>query len=929
MREQVDAIVEALRAALVSGVADEHTFEQTLASMKALVPETEIDRVHHLAGHVHLMDVLIEHAGGAARQQLLEQRAEIAAQLLRQYGSTDTPHWRSRAIVERVAAQMAAGDDPGKTAASAVEEIELLGFTDSDIDVAGSLTANVAVNSLCAAHQWLAAYDTDQAKKSDLVAVVSASLRMYATAWGIEDVKRDSVLDIAQAMRSGRLALDDTDFGHARALMVLLGLALRANPAAMPALEEVCLLVAQALAEAGQAREHISTKGTVPAKSDFDLRCDKVLADFEHGLKEQGYEEYLLQQANADLVELQPQSEDDRRAMRKAIVRLCDVAMPHAPPEAAQTLLASREYTLQLDAPPLPPLDAAGLQVEGEALLQRLRDELAGGGFPGLAGARAQFAIRTLLLRISDADEETAKVVLRIMSEIVAILAPYAEPDKATLAADLTTTIRQAFGELETVLEDDSIRGEVAGQAAKREMNRLLQSPTSDPYEQPAASPHQRQFASLLRPWTDRLGALPREPADSRDVAEATRISKRAEVADLRLRAAITEAQWIEQQRGSFRRVALDLRQFERRHHLMLIEPPWPAHPATVDANALFFSGTRDVQAVLEAACARIGMMAPVTHGTDDLTHTRWDLLRRSALAAFDFTGYDCAASDPPGGLPRSSEKREAIARAAAPVARVAYEYGWALVLGTALVTIAHEGQALPFDIDIEPVRLSGDGDSDAMRVVLGLQAALLGVQRGLRTTDLAATVARLREHFTGDVKAGPLLDTLAGSHDAMQVQLTAEALLERETAHRAMLALPAFSPVYPNANKPRTLFHVTAFRPWSKPCEKAVRQACSRAGMTYLIGYERLDPDILRAIWCDIAGASFVVADLTSLNPNVALELGIAQALGRPTLVLTQTPNLAAHFQPLTKVRTHSYATNAEGKLDLARLLDGHLQSE
>ena len=216
-----------------------------------------------------------------------------------------------------------------------------------------------------------------------------------------------------------------------------------------------------------------------------------------------------------------------------------------------------------------------------------------------------------------------------------------------------------------------------------------------------------------------------------------------------------------------------------------------------------------------------------------------------------------------------------------------------------------------------------------AMRVVLGLQAALFGVQRGVHTADLGATVARLRERLAGNVQATPLLDALAGSRDAMQVQLGAEALLERAAGRAAMLAIPAFPPVYPRGDEPRTLFHVTAFRLWSKSCEQAVREACSRAGVTYHIGYEHLDPDILRAIWRDIAGASFVAADLTSLNPNAVLELGIAHALGRPTLVLTQTPDLPTHLQALAKVRTHTYATDAAGGRDLARLLERFLRED
>lgn len=234
------------------------------------------------------------------------------------------------------------------------------------------------------------------------------------------------------------------------------------------------------------------------------------------------------------------------------------------------------------------------------------------------------------------------------------------------------------------------------------------------------------------------------------------------------------------------------------------------------------------------------------------------------------------------------------------------------------MVIIAREGQDIPFDIDVEPVRLA----DDAMPVILGLQNALYGVQRAVRTGDLDGTLVRLRERLAGDAHAQSVLNSLADSRDAVEVQLGAEALIERSGSRGMMLTLPVFPPAYPGSDGCRRLFHVTAFRKWSKPCEEVVRQTCVRVGIEYTIGYERLNPDILRAIWRDIATASLVVADLTCLNPNTVLELGIAHALGRPTLVLSRTPDLPKYL-PVAKVRMHSYDTSAAGKQNLAGLLD------
>ena len=50
------------------------------------------------------------------------------------------------------------------------------------------------------------------------------------------------------------------------------------------------------------------------------------------------------------------------------------------------------------------------------------------------------------------------------------------------------------------------------------------------------------------------------------------------------------------------------------------------------------------------------------------------------------------------------------------------------------------------------------------------------------------------------------------------------------------------------------------------------------------------LDPDIVRSIWDEICTATYVVCDLTALNPNVTLELGIVHTLGRNVLISPRT---------------------------------------
>lgn len=48
----------------------------------------------------------------------------------------------------------------------------------------------------------------------------------------------------------------------------------------------------------------------------------------------------------------------------------------------------------------------------------------------------------------------------------------------------------------------------------------------------------------------------------------------------------------------------------------------------------------------------------------------------------------------------------------------------------------------------------------------------------------------------------------------------------------------------------------------------------------------------ILSDVWSAIFGSRVIIADLSSSNPNVMYELGIAHTLGKPTLLLTQDMN-------------------------------------
>ena len=69
------------------------------------------------------------------------------------------------------------------------------------------------------------------------------------------------------------------------------------------------------------------------------------------------------------------------------------------------------------------------------------------------------------------------------------------------------------------------------------------------------------------------------------------------------------------------------------------------------------------------------------------------------------------------------------------------------------------------------------------------------------------------------------------------------------------------------------------------------IRPAIENAGFRAQRLEEFASTDLLvSVIWRAIKEAQVIVADLSGKNPNVFYELGLAHALGKPALILTQS---------------------------------------
>jgi hypothetical protein len=85
--------------------------------------------------------------------------------------------------------------------------------------------------------------------------------------------------------------------------------------------------------------------------------------------------------------------------------------------------------------------------------------------------------------------------------------------------------------------------------------------------------------------------------------------------------------------------------------------------------------------------------------------------------------------------------------------------------------------------------------------------------------------------------------------------------------------------------------FVIMPFSPLFKThYERVIRPAIEESGLRCIRGDEIYSkPRIMDDIWKSIRSARLVVAELTGKNPNVFYEVGLAQAIGKPVIILTR----------------------------------------
>lgn len=358
------------------------------------------------------------------------------------------------------------------------------------------------------------------------------------------------------------------------------------------------------------------------------------------------------------------------------------------------------------------------------------------------------------------------------------------------------------------------------------------------------------------------------------------------------------------------RQLALENRQYSLRHHMTLAFPAWSSPNSPQDPNAVFFSGSEAIQAILAQVCSDRQLTLLAKPIGKEYAQDRWAQLQTSNVAVFDFTEYT-----PPDFDNIDCNK-------AAQTASVAYELGIAFALGTPIVVVVKEGCPPPFDVDIEPVVIKQDNHAHKHFADV-VDRAFYGRQRESTDSSIAETFAYLTEQLpdklNSDSNFSLTLMSESDRNDPIKFHQIVQYALKLTGAGMPQILFPSIAGSYPNP-KDRRCFHVTAYRPnWAKQTRDITAAACQKFGVQYIRGDEVLTPNVIYSIWNEICRATHVVVDLTHLTANAALELGMAHALGRNTLLILQKnefdtnffPAIEKYFPSIRKLRLHPYSLN------------------
>lgn len=153
-----------------------------------------------------------------------------------------------------------------------------------------------------------------------------------------------------------------------------------------------------------------------------------------------------------------------------------------------------------------------------------------------------------------------------------------------------------------------------------------------------------------------------------------------------------------------------------------------------------------------------------------------------------------------------------------------------------------------------------------------------------------------LSKLWSADTK--PELDALA-QHSAGSYELhpTLIGFLKAVEGQLATVPRPDYMFSFPLGDRPRqpgdkrSAFVAMPYKPkWSRLVERTVQASAKESNFSVEVSRNSEKPGLItNQIWNEIRKAEVVVADISNENPNVFYELGLAHALGKEVILLSQ----------------------------------------
>ena len=549
-----------------------------------------------------------------------------------------------------------------------------------------------------------------------------------------------------------------------------------------------------------------------------------------------------------------------------------------------------------------PRRDSAAVQQQ-QAVLQALQQLATAarqwqGSAPAPAVSDASRMLGELQQQFQQAQQDMDPARTAALTDFMARLSQHIQADeaRAPLGADASLDERRA--DLQRSMASVSALRQQAEEL--REMQRHVRRPATTLTEGSRAG----AIAPLLDALVDEVSGLRNTPLAASREAEASAlqalheslIRARARVHEL----AASDTDVLHFERDTLRSAVHALRLFHRRGHLMLARPVWPGGAARVEPGSALFAGPAGVQAGVATACADrlVSLRGPAAPGVDPAT-AFWRAMQGASLAVLDLSDGDPA---------------------------VYYQLGQAYALGTELLLLARRGTRLPFDVAQAVLEYDNDDDL-AKRLPAALDAALYGVQTLGLSALMHSTLQRctaIADKAVGAEHTPVLMKQLQA---AVLSPLDFRAALEQWLAQlgNSRLVLlhprwPAHYPEYPDhpQGEQRRCFVVMPFAQTLATTQSLYRHlddTLTAAGVQVVRGDHALGQDIVASIWEETARASHVLVDLSGYNLNVCLELGMADAMGRDTLLIGSTGTAERRFAAIAKRRIHAYGDDAASR--------------